>query len=79
MVTVFAAFVAAGVPAIQMIGLGGAVAVTLDATVVRLALVPATLALLGDRNWWLPAGLARRLPPSFEHLPDAPDEEGRRA
>jgi len=79
MVAVFAAFVATGIPAIQMMGLGGAVAVTLDATLVRLVLVPATMTLLGDRNWWLPAGLARRLPPSFEHLPDAPDEEGRRA
>ena len=78
MVAVFAAFVATGIPAIQMMGLGGAVAVALDATLVRLVLVPATMTLLGDRNWWLPAGLARRLPPSFEDLPGARNGTGRR-
>ena len=50
MVAVFAAFFATGIPAIQMMGLGGAVAVALDATLVRLVLVPATMTLLGDRN-----------------------------
>ena len=69
MVAVFLTFVAAGIPAIQMVGLGGAVAVTLDATIVRLVLVPATMTLLGDRNWWLPAWLEKRLPESFEQLP----------
>ena len=78
MVAVFAAFVATGIPAIQMMGLGAAVAVALDATLVRLVLVPATMTLLADRNWWLPGWLARRLPASFEQLPDAPDAEGRR-
>ena len=72
MVTVFLAFVAAGIPAMQMIGLGGAVAVTLDATIVRLVLVPSSMVLLGDRNWWLPEWLAKRLPASFEELPDEP-------
>jgi RND superfamily putative drug exporter len=43
-------------------GLGLAAAVLLDATVVRLVLVPAAMELLGDRNWWLPAGLGRLLP-----------------
>jgi RND superfamily putative drug exporter len=43
-------------------GLGLAVAVLLDATVVRMLLVPATMELLGDKNWWLPRWLDRILP-----------------
>jgi len=43
-------------------GLGLATAVFLDATLVRLVLVPATMKLLGDANWWLPAWLDRLLP-----------------
>jgi len=70
MVAVFASFIATGIPAIQAIALGGAVAIALDATLVRLVLVPSTMTLLGDRNWWLPEWLARRLPSSFERLPD---------
>jgi RND superfamily putative drug exporter len=42
--------------------MGLAVAVLLDATVVRMLLVPATMELLGDRNWWLPRWLDRLLP-----------------
>ena len=45
-----------------MFGFGLAVAVFLDATVVRLVLVPATMELLGDRNWWLPRWLDRLIP-----------------
>jgi RND superfamily putative drug exporter len=45
-----------------MIGLGLAVAIAVDATVVRMVLVPATMALLGDANWWLPGWLDRVLP-----------------
>ena len=45
-----------------MLGLGLATAVFLDATLVRLVLVPATMKLLGDANWWLPAWLDRLLP-----------------
>jgi RND superfamily putative drug exporter len=41
---------------------GLAVAIFVDATVVRMVLVPATMELLGDANWWLPKGLARILP-----------------
>jgi putative drug exporter of the RND superfamily len=62
MFCVFAAFVFGDQRALKMMGLGLATAVLLDATVVRLALVPATMALLGDRNWWLPAWLQRILP-----------------
>jgi RND superfamily putative drug exporter len=57
-------FVGTGVASVKEVGLGCAVAVGLDATVVRLVLVPATMELLGARNWWLPRALARLLPPS---------------
>jgi RND superfamily putative drug exporter len=45
-----------------MLGLGLATAVFLDATLVRLVLVPATMTLLGNANWWLPKWLDRLLP-----------------
>ena len=67
MVAVFAVFVVTGVPSIKEIGLGIAVAIALDATLVRLVLVPATMEIMGKWNWWLPAPLARVLPEaSFE-------------
>jgi RND superfamily putative drug exporter len=56
---------------LKLAGLGLATAVFVDATVVRLVLVPATMELLGDRNWWLPRWLDRLLP--------AIDVEGRDA
>ena len=62
MVCVFGTFVLGDARAIKLIGLGLAVAVLLDATVVRMVLVPATMELLGDRNWWLPRRLAAVLP-----------------
>jgi len=62
MISVFAAFVLGDEPTIKMFGLGLAVAVFIDATVVRIVLVPATMRLLGDRNWWLPGWLDRILP-----------------
>jgi RND superfamily putative drug exporter len=58
MVAVFAVFVASGMPTIQQLGLGCAVAIGIDATLVRLVLVPATMDLLGRWNWWLPAWAA---------------------
>ena len=61
MVLVFAAFVTIPFAFIQELGLGLAVAVLLDATVVRSVLLPATMTLLGDWNWWLP-GFLRWLP-----------------
>ena len=70
MVAVFAVFASAGVPAVKEIGLGLAVAIALDATLVRLILVPATMELMGKWNWWLPNGLDRVLPHT--------DFEGRR-
>ena len=62
MFCVFAGFVLGSDRSLKMFGLGLAVAVLLDATVVRLVLVPGTMELLGDRNWWLPRWLQRLLP-----------------
>ncbi len=62
MVCVFASFVLGDQRAIKLFGLGLAVAVLIDATLVRMLLVPATMELLGDRNWWLPKWLDRILP-----------------
>jgi RND superfamily putative drug exporter len=67
MTAVFAVFVLTGVPSIKELGLGCAVAIALDATLVRLILVPAAMKLMGDWNWWMPAWLDRALPDlSFE-------------
>jgi putative drug exporter of the RND superfamily len=62
MIAVFLSFVTSPVPTVKMIGLGLAVAVLVDATVVRLMLVPATMELLGNANWWLPRWLDKVLP-----------------
>jgi uncharacterized membrane protein YdfJ with MMPL/SSD domain len=67
MTCVFAVFVLTGVPSIKELGLGCAVAIALDATLVRLILVPAAMKLLGEWNWWMPSWLDRLLPDlSFE-------------
>lgn len=65
MFAVFAAFVPEGDPSIKVIALGLAVGVFVDAFVVRMTLVPAVLALLGKRAWWMPGWLAKLLP-SFD-------------
>jgi RND superfamily putative drug exporter len=62
MISVFGAFVIGDNVTIKMFGLGLAVAVLLDATLVRLVLVPATMSLLGSANWWVPRWLDRLLP-----------------
>jgi uncharacterized membrane protein YdfJ with MMPL/SSD domain len=62
MVAVFLAFVSVGLPSVQRLGVAMAVAIALDATVVRLVLLPAAMTLLGRWNWWLPRSLARALP-----------------
>jgi RND superfamily putative drug exporter len=62
MVAVFAVFATTGTPAIKEIGLGLSVAIALDATLVRLVLVPATMEIMGSWNWWLPKWLDRILP-----------------
>ncbi len=71
MVTVFAAFGLAKIITIQSLGVGMAIAVLVDATVIRVLLVPATMRLLGRWNWWAPGPLGRfatRL--GFSHLED---------
>jgi len=62
MVAVFAVFAGTGVPSVKEIGVGLAVAIALDATLVRLVLVPATMEIMGRWNWWLPRPIARVLP-----------------
>jgi RND superfamily putative drug exporter len=62
MFAVFAGFASATAIEVKMTGFGLAVAVLLDATVIRQVLVPASMTLLGERNWWIPRWLERRLP-----------------
>jgi RND superfamily putative drug exporter len=76
MVVVFAVFALTGVPQIKEIGVGLSVAILLDATLVRLVLVPATMEMMGEWNWWLPKWLDRRLPNAdFESDRVVPDED----
>jgi uncharacterized membrane protein YdfJ with MMPL/SSD domain len=62
MVCVFSVFALTGVPSIKELGLGCALAIAIDATIVRLVLVPTAMELFGKWNWWLPGGVARILP-----------------
>ena len=62
MVFVFGAFILENDRVVKLMGTGLATAILLDATIVRMLLVPATMELLGDRNWWLPRWLDRILP-----------------
>ncbi|HEX4904626.1 MAG TPA: MMPL family transporter [Acidimicrobiales bacterium] len=62
MVSVFGAFLLGDIIFVKMVGLGLATAIFIDATLVRMVLVPATMELLGDRNWWYPAWLDRITP-----------------
>jgi uncharacterized membrane protein YdfJ with MMPL/SSD domain len=62
MVAVFSAFAFTGTPSIKEIGVGMAAAIALDATLVRLILVPATMEIMGRWNWWLPKRMDRVLP-----------------
>ena len=76
MVTVFAAFALADVLTIKAIGVGMAIAVFVDATIIRVLLVPATMRLMGKWNWWAPGFMARfadRL--GFSHVEDEPEPE----
>ena len=78
MVVVFGSFFLEDNRIVKMLGLGLASAVLLDATLVRMLLVPATMELLGAGNWWLPRWLDRLLPTiSVEgsHLCDTSDDE----
>jgi RND superfamily putative drug exporter len=62
MVVVFLAFLAAPDTFLKLFGIGLASAIFLDATIVRMVLVPAVMSLLGPRNWWIPSWLERILP-----------------
>ncbi len=62
MVVVFGAFLLEDLRTIKMFGIGLSVAVLIDATIVRMLLVPATMELLGAKNWWLPGWLDKILP-----------------
>ena len=80
MIAVFAAFVPSQDLVLKVIGVGMAAAILLDATVVRLLLVPAVMHVLGRVNWWMPAWLARVMPElhvegkPHEHLPSPAPE-----
>jgi len=81
MVVVFGSFLLESNRTVKLFGTGLATAVLLDATVVRMLLVPATMELLGDRNWWLPRWLDRILPTiaveGHEADADTPTDEER--
>jgi RND superfamily putative drug exporter len=62
MICVYLGFVLGEDPATKMMGLGLATAILIDATVVRMVLVPAAMKLMGNANWWIPGWLARHLP-----------------
>jgi putative drug exporter of the RND superfamily len=79
MIAVFAAFVPSPDIILKVIGLGMATAILVDATVVRMLLVPAVMHLLGRANWWLPDSIERRLPRLYvegrpERFLPAPDD-----
>ena len=86
MISVFGAFVLSDDPNGKLFGVGLAAAVLIDATLVRMILVPATMSLLGKANWWLPGWLDRVLPhldlegapgePGTPGTPGAPDVPG---
>ncbi|MDQ1455420.1 MAG: putative drug exporter of the superfamily [Actinomycetota bacterium] len=74
MVTVFASFVFGDNSVVKLFGLGLAAAIFIDATVVRMVLVPATMELLGDLNWWFPRFLNRIPRLLVEPIDDVDDE-----
>jgi RND superfamily putative drug exporter len=75
MICVFGSFVLSDLRVLKLVGLGLAFAVFIDATVVRLVLVPATMELLGDRNWWFPKALAWLPRIQIEGEPDPVSDE----
>jgi putative drug exporter of the RND superfamily len=75
MISVFLGFVLGEDPRIKMFGLGLATAIFVDATIVRMILVPATMKLLGDANWWIPGWLDRLLPTIDNGGPATPPEQ----
>jgi len=78
MVLVFLIFAAAGLPQVKEIGVGLATAIFLDATVVRLILVPSTMELMGKWNWWLPKWLGWLPQVDFESSGQKPEQPAER-
>ena len=76
MVAVFAAFVASTTVMVKMLAVGLAAAVVIDASIVRLVLVPAFMFVLGNNNWWLPGWLDRILPHLDHEGAQTPPEPG---
>jgi len=74
MVGVFGLFATLSVLDIKQFGVGAAVAVLLDATVIRAVLLPATMRLLGDWNWYMPKSL--QWLPKLQHSPEPAPAEG---
>jgi putative drug exporter of the RND superfamily len=62
MIVVFAAFIPSDQVFVKVFAVGMVAAILVDATIIRMLLVPAVMHLLGRGNWWLPRGMARRLP-----------------
>jgi putative drug exporter of the RND superfamily len=79
MVAVFLGFASEVDVVVKQLGVGMAVAIALDATVIRMVLVPATMTLLGRWNWWMPSWLDRALPTVRAEVTDVdrPDESTR--
>jgi RND superfamily putative drug exporter len=75
MISVFGSFMLGGDRTIKLFGLGLASAVLFDAFVIRLALVPALMYLFGRWSWWMPQGVAQRLPRLSVEGPPEPDPE----
>ncbi|MCY7301297.1 MAG: MMPL family transporter, partial [Ilumatobacteraceae bacterium] len=75
MITVFLSFVLGADVLGKMFGIGLGAAILIDATIVRMVLVPATMELLGDRNWWLPGCLDRLLPDIHVEGPEVIDDQ----
>jgi RND superfamily putative drug exporter len=75
MISVFLAFVLGDDAAGKMFGLGLATAIFVDATLVRMVLVPATMTLLGDANWWFPRTLDRRIPRLRHDMEELPSDQ----
>jgi len=75
MISVFLGFVFGDDPTAKMFGLGLAVAILVDVTIVRMLLVPATMKLLGDANWWIPGWLDRLLPTIGSEGPPDPEPQ----
>jgi RND superfamily putative drug exporter len=71
MISVFGSFMLGDDRTIKLFGLGLAIAVPFDAFIIRPILVPSLMFIFGKRSWWMPAGLARRLPQLSIEGPDA--------